>query len=145
LFFLGTFDYAMDERGRLPLPPPYRDAFRAGIVLSQGSPDRCLHMYTREAFEERARQFTAQPALRRKGRIMRRALFPRSHEAELDRQHRVLIPAPLREYAKLSGKVLVIGNGEWVEVWSPAEYDAEMVSVDEQIEGALESAETWAR
>ena len=128
MFFLGTFDYAMDERGRLPLPPPYRDAFRDGIVLSQGSPDRCLHLFTREAFEKRARQYTAQPATRRRGRIMRRALFPRSHEAELDRQNRVLIPPGLREYARLSGKVLVIGNGEWVELWAPDEFAAEIVN-----------------
>ena len=41
----------MDERGRLPLPPRYRDAFRDGIVLSQGSPDSCLRVYTEAAFD----------------------------------------------------------------------------------------------
>ncbi len=145
MFFLGTFDYAMDERGRVPLPPRYRDAFREGIVLSQGSPNRCLRVYTRQAFEGQAAEFTAEPAMRRKGRVLRHALFPRSHEADLDKQSRVLIPASLREYAGLSGKVLVIGAGEWLEIWAPEEYEAETARVDEQLEDALESVETRSR
>jgi MraZ protein len=145
VYFLGTFDYAMDDRGRLPLPPKYRDAFRDGVVLSQGSPDRCLRLFTREAFEAKARQHTAESDMRRKGRVLRKALFPRSHDLELDRQNRILVPAPLREYARLSGKVLVIGNGEYLEVWSPDEYEAEMARVDDQVESTLESVDTWDR
>jgi MraZ protein len=145
LYFLGTFDYAMDERGRLPLPPRYRDAFRNGIVLSQGSPDRCLRVYTQEAFEEQARQFTAEPSMRRRGRVLRHSLFPRSHEVELDKQNRILIPAPLREYAGLSGKVLVLGMGECLEIWSPEAYAEVAEHVNDQIEGTLESTETWGR
>lgn len=145
MFFLGTFDYAMDERGRLPLPPRYRDVFREGMVLSQGSPDRCVHLHTKAAFDQRAEQWTAPPALQRKGRVMRRALFGRSWEAELDKQNRVLIPPALRTFAGLSGTVLVVGAGEWLEVWSPAEYEAEMARVDEQLEVTLESVEARDR
>jgi MraZ protein len=141
VFFLGTFDYAMDERGRVPLPPRYRDAFREGIVLSQGSPDRCLRVYTQASFSAQAEEFTSQPAMHRKGRDLRKALFSRSHEAELDKQNRVLIPAALREYAGLSGKVLVVGAGEWLEVWSPAAYVQEMTRVDADLETTLESIE----
>jgi MraZ protein len=142
VYFLGTFDYAMDERGRVPLPPRYRDAFREGIVLSQGSPDRCLRVYTVSAFNAQATEFTAQSSLHRRGRDLRKALFSRSHEAELDKQNRVLIPAALREYAGLSGKVLVVGAGEWVEIWAPEAYQAEMVRIEEQLERTLESIET---
>lgn len=142
MYFLGTFDYAMDERGRLPLPPRYRDAFRGGIVISQGLPDRCLRLYTQEAFEKEAAEYTSQPAMRRKGRVLRRGLFPHSYEAELDKQNRLLIPAHLREYAGLSGKVLVVGTGDWLEIWAPDAYDAEMARVAEQLEGTLESIET---
>ena len=76
MLFLGTFDYAMDERGRVPLPPRYREAFRTGIVLSQGSPDRCIFLHTMEAFERHARDVTARPALHRSGRVLRRGAHP---------------------------------------------------------------------
>ncbi|MHB8377924.1 MAG: division/cell wall cluster transcriptional repressor MraZ [Dehalococcoidia bacterium] len=145
MYFLGTFDYAMDERGRLPLPPRYRDAFREGIVLSQGSPDRCLHVYTWSAFERQADQYTAESAMRRKGRVLRRALFADAYSTELDGQNRVLIPSPLREYAGLSGKVLVVGGGERLEVWSPTEYEAERARVAEELPATLESIEVRDR
>lgn len=131
----------MDDRGRLPLPPLYRDAFREGLVLSQGSPDRCLCLYTLSAFHKQAADHTAEPALRRTGRVLRRSLFARSHPAELDKQNRVLIPQPLREYAGLSGKVLVVGAGEWLEIWAPDAYTAEMALVDEELQRALESVD----
>jgi MraZ protein len=143
VFFLGTFDYAMDERGRVPLPPRYRDAFRNGIVLSQGSPDRCLRIYTTEAFAVEAAKTMAQPSMRRSGRVMRKSLFSRSYDAELDKQNRILIPGHMREWASLSGKVLVIGAGEWLEIWAPEAYDAEMARIDAELEETLESAQPW--
>jgi DNA-binding transcriptional regulator/RsmH inhibitor MraZ len=38
-----------------------------------------------------------------------------------------------------------VGAGEWLEVWSPAEYEAEMARVDEQLEVTLESVEARDR
>jgi len=140
MHFLGTSEYAMDERGRVPLPPKYRDAFREGIVLSQGSPDPCLRVYTQSSFDSQAREWTATSAMRRKGRDLRK-LFSRSFEVELDKQNRILIPAPLRSYAGLEGKVLVIGTGECLEIWAPDAYAREMARVDADLETTLESIE----
>lgn len=144
-YFLGTFDYAMDERGRVPLPPAYRDAYRGGIVLSQGSPERCVRVYTPAAFDEQARRYTAPSPMQRKGRDLRKVLFSRSHHAQLDAQNRVLVPAPLRQYASLAGKVLVVGAGEWLEVWAPTEYESIMSRIDDSLESTMESVETWER
>ncbi len=141
MLFLGTFDYAMDERGRLPLPPRYRDAFRDGIVLSQGSPNRCLRVYTEAAFTTLASEYTAETALHQRGRDLRAIFFSRSVHAELDKQNRILIPGPLREFAGLSAKVLVLGAGEYLEIWSPASYESEMARVDGQLATLLESVE----
>jgi MraZ protein len=141
LRFLGTFDYAMDERGRVPLPPRYRDAFRDGIVLSQGSPDRCVRVFTPSAFEDHATQFTAPSPVRRKGRDLRRVLYSSSHYAQLDPQNRLLVPGQLRSYANLTRDVLMIGAGECLEIWEPEAYRAEMARIEESLEGTLESIE----
>jgi len=141
MYFLGTYEYSMDERGRVPLPPRYRDAFLRGVVLSQGSPDPCLRAYTQESYEAQAALHTAEPSLRRRGRLIRRGFFPRSFPAELDRQGRVLVPPQLRRYAGLEGSVVVVGAGEWLEIWNPERLEAEMTTVDEQFEEMLESVE----
>ena len=145
MLFLGAFEYAMDERGRVPIPPRYRDAFRDGIVLSQASPDRCLRLYTTAAFEQQAAQYTAESSLSRNGRDLRRAFFSRCMDLELDKQNRVLIPAHMREFAALSGKVLLIGSGEWFELWAPDAYATEMTRVDQDLPDTLESAKASVR
>lgn len=139
LYFLGRYEYSMDERGRLPVPPRYRDALARGAVLSQGSPDRSLRLYTDASFQQQAALYTSEPATRRAGRITRHAFFTRSFPIELDRQGRVLVPAPLRSYAELDGAVVVVGAGEWLEVWNPAQLEAQMTAVDEELEQTLES------
>lgn len=140
-FFLGRYEYAMDGRGRVPLPPRYRDVFARGAVLSQGSPEPCLRLYTAESFEQQAALYTSEPATRRAGRITRHAFFGRSFPVELDRQGRILVPAPLRAHAALDASVVVVGAGEWLEIWNPERFEAEMAVVDDELERTLESVE----
>jgi MraZ protein len=99
-------------------------------------------VYTREAWDAQADRVMREPAMRRRGKHLRWAFFSRSHETELDRQNRILVPAGLRASAELGGTVLIIGTGECLEIWSPEAYAAEMAVVDEQLEITLESVET---
>lgn len=141
MYFLGRYEYSMDERGRVPLPPRYRDLLARGLVLTQGSPDPCLRVYDLESYEAQAAQYTGEPAIRHRGRLVRRGFFSSSFPADLDRQGRVLVPPQLRGYAGLEGSVVIIGAGEWLEIWDPERLDAAMAVVDEEFEGTLESLE----
>lgn len=138
-YFLGHYEYAMDGRGRVPVPPRYRDVLSRGAVLSQGSPDPCLRLYTLDGFERQARLYTSEPATRKAGRMVRQAYFGRAFEVDVDKQGRILIPATLRAHAGLGANVVVVGAGEWIEIWSPERFEAEMAVVDERLEDTLES------
>src|SRR5688572_5878320 len=124
MLFLGKHDYSMDERGRVPMPPRYRDAFMQGVILTQGSPDRCIRAYPQNGFEEQAALYMSEPATTRSGRVRRRAFFSNAYPAELDRQGRVLIPQTLRDFAGLSNHIVVAGAGEWLEIWNTENFDA---------------------
>ncbi|MEX2159012.1 MAG: cell division/cell wall cluster transcriptional repressor MraZ [Dehalococcoidia bacterium] len=126
-FFLGRYEYAMDVRGRVPVPPRYRDLFVRGAVLSQG-PDPCLRLFTQDSFDEQASLYTAEPATERSGRTTRRSFFAQSFSVELDRQGRILIPGALRQYAGLESNAIVVGSGEWLEIWDPARFESEMAT-----------------
>jgi MraZ protein len=140
LHFVGTFDYAMDERGRVPLPPVYRDAFREGIVLSQGHPDRCLRVYTRGAFDAQAVEVTADSLMLKQGRDLRRAFFASARNVELDKQNRILIPTPLRQWAGLDRQVLVVGTGECLEIWDPTRWKDESEQLLASLAATMESS-----
>lgn len=139
--FLGSYEYAMDARGRVPVPPRYRELFADGGVISQGSPNRCLRLFTVAGFEQEATHYTTRPSTKRAGRIARDGIFARSYPVDLDGQGRILIPGQLREFAELEGAVIVVGTGEWLAVWSPANHAAHMATVDEVLEETLEGLE----
>jgi MraZ protein len=141
MHFLGTYEYAMDERGRVPMPPRFRDALRDGVILTQGAPDRCIRGFSTSAFDEQAGLYTAEPAIHRDGRILRRQFFARAHPVELDRQGRVLIPGVLRKFADLTDQVVVIGAGEGFEIWATSFFDEVMRTEEEDYARALESVE----
>jgi MraZ protein len=143
-YLLGTYDYAMDARGRAPVPPRYRELFTRGGVISQGSPDSCLRLFTAESFELQAAHYTTQPGTRKAGRIVRQAFFARSYPVDLDGQGRILIPAPLREFAQFEGDIVIVGAGEWLEIWSPERHQAQMAVVDDLLEETLETLEPEA-
>jgi MraZ protein len=134
MYFLGSYEYSMDERGRVPIPPRFRDSFLSGIILTEGRPDRCVRAFPPSNFEEQARQYTAEPITRREGRVLRRQFFSNSYQAEIDRQGRVLIPQQLRSYANLSGQVVVVGVGEGIEIWSASDFQEVLRSEQEEYE-----------
>jgi MraZ protein len=124
MLFLGRHDYSMDERGRIPMPPRFREALMQGVILTQGAPDRCIRAYPADSFEQQASQYLAAPITTRSGRVMRRAFFSGSYQSEMDKQGRVLIPPVLRQFAGLDGAVVIVGTGEGMEIWNATDFDA---------------------
>src|SRR3990172_3824711 len=100
--FRGTFEHSLDDRGRVAVPARYREAFGEGGVLTP-SPDGCLELYPAAEFENTAFALTTEGANLQRGRRLRRGVYARSWDVELDRQGRILIPPPLREAVGLSG------------------------------------------
>jgi DNA-binding transcriptional regulator/RsmH inhibitor MraZ len=37
MYFVGKYDYQMDDRNRVPIPPAYRAAFKEGGYVGQGT------------------------------------------------------------------------------------------------------------
>ena len=139
MLFLGKHDYAMDERGRIPMPPRYRDALMQGIILTQGTPDHCIRAYPADSFDGQAQLYMNEPVTTRNGRVMRRAFFSGSFPAELDRAGRVLIPPQLRQWANLDTQVIVVGAGEGIEIWNADDFETALGAEEAMFLQSLES------
>jgi MraZ protein len=98
--FRGSYDYQLDDRNRVALPPRYRDAFRDGAVLTPGV-DGCVEVYTPEAYEQQAEDFAALSSQSRMGRQARRAFAGMAFDVPRDTQGRILIPQKLLAHAGL--------------------------------------------
>ena len=131
MIFSGTFEHTLDERGRIAIPARYRTAFVDGGVLRRG-PEDCIEMYTQETFEaEVQRRLGAEVGNRSTGaRLTRREFLADTYTFEIDRQGRVLIPLQLRdEPAEGAGHIVVIGCGDYLELWQPDRWAEERARI----------------
>ncbi|MBN1146515.1 MAG: division/cell wall cluster transcriptional repressor MraZ [Anaerolineales bacterium] len=120
--FFGQFCHNLDDKGRLTVPARYRDLLVPdGAYVMQGF-DRNLMVLPRLAFEFLSRQINSQSVTDPKARMLRRLLFATADRVEVDRAGRILIPQFLRDAAGLQNSVVVVGSGEYFELWSPEEW-----------------------
>lgn len=132
MFFFGTFEHAIDERGRVAIPARYRRAFVDGGVLRVG-PEGAVEMYTLTTFDEEVqrRLGAADGNSSRDARRTRRSFLPEAYSVDIDKQGRILVPPQIRDRANLGGKVLIIGCGDYLELWHPEAWAGEQAALEQ--------------
>jgi MraZ protein len=141
--FYGTYEHSIDERGRLAIPARYRNSLADGAVLRIG-PDGCVELYSSEGFEAEVQLRLGEQRSTREvdGRRIRRTFLPGAYDIELDRQGRVLVPQGLRGDAALDDRAVIIGCGDYVEIWNPERWTNELAAAEaEQPSASPEASE----
>ena len=131
---LGEYEHTIDDKNRLTLPARFREQLADGVVVTRGM-DGCLYAYPRRDWHERLQGRVAQlDPLSHEGRKIQRHFFSGAAEAELDKQGRIMIPAPLLRYAGLERDVVVAGVHDHLEIWDREKWRREL----DQVEGSAE-------
>ena len=115
--FRGHFDYSLDAKNRLTVPPKFRAPFSEGLVLAQ-SLDPCIEVWAPPAFESYTG--TALAGLNPMSpdyRALSRYYAGHSFDAELDGAGRVMLRPALLTHAGIEREVVVVGNDDHLEVW----------------------------
>ncbi len=136
--FFGEFEYKLDEKGRLPLPPRFRGHLKGGMVLTPGM-EKCITAYPLLEWKKLAESLTATSVTRSKLRRLSRAIFATAFHLNIDGQGRVSLPAPLREYAEITDEVVVAGANNYLELWNKANWEAEKATSQQQAWQIIES------
>jgi MraZ protein len=114
---MGEYNHSLDSKGRLIVPSKFRDLLGDEFYVTKGL-DPCLVAYTPEKWQEVLDSLEDQlPTNFRNGREMRRYLIGGSAEVEIDKQGRVLIPGNLRQFAHLEKNLVLVGAGDYFEIW----------------------------
>src|SRR4030042_265727 len=106
--FYGEFDYKIDEKGRVPIPPRFRNYLKDGVVLTPGA-DKCITAYTLSDWRKLATTLTSSSLTRSKTRRLNRVFFSTAFTTKVDGQGRIAIPAPLREHAEITDEAVIAG------------------------------------
>jgi MraZ protein len=123
--FLGQFQHNLDEKGRLMIPARYRELLAAGAFITQGF-DRCLMVMTDAYFAQVYDRINSMNLADPTARLLRRLILSNAYSVEVDKVGRILVPGNLRQVIALNGEAIVAGQGDYFEVWNPADWDAQM-------------------
>ena len=115
---LGLHTRILDTRNNLPLPADFREQFKDGVYITQGF-DRNVMLLTRSAFDKVYQRVIAANLADPLARMLSRMILGTAHEAEIAFDGEVPIPTTLKDFASLAQDVVLVGLGDYVEVWSP--------------------------
>ena len=117
--FLGQFYHNLDEKGRLTIPARYRDLLLpAGAYIMQGF-DQNLIVLPSENYEGLFQRIRQMSITEPNARLLRRLFFSTADRVDVDKAGRILIPQFLRTFAGLECSLVIVGNGDYFELWSP--------------------------
>ena len=67
-------------------------------------------------------------------RRFRRVFSGGAFECSCDKHERILIPAPLRQYAELDKQIVLVGVLDHFEIWSQENWTAENMDMEEDMQ-----------
>jgi len=123
--FLGQYRHTIDSKGRLTVPARFRELLNDGAIVTQGF-DRNLMVLTETGFTAMTLQVNKKSLTDPTARDLRRLLFSTADRVVPDSNGRILIPSFLREQYQLDGEAVLVGVGDYFEIWQPEDWDQRM-------------------
>jgi MraZ protein len=133
LAFRGHYDYSLDAKNRLNVPPKFRAAFSGGVVLAKAL-EPCVALWTPDAFASWTESFLSNlNPVSRERRKLTRFFAGGSFDTELDAAGRVTLNAALLSHAGIEKEVVVVGVLDHLEVWDRTKWLADQDELNEEI------------
>jgi MraZ protein len=136
--FNGRYQYKVDEKGRVPLPPVFRRQLKEGVVLAKGLGEKCIGVYSAVEWKRLSDKLAETPLTGAKLRRLIRFTHGNAYDASFDGQGRIKLPDALRTYAGIGDTAVVVGTNARVELWSEEGWQAEQAAAEEQASQIME-------
>jgi len=115
--FLGHHFTKLKKSNRLPIPSNWRELLSNGVYLTQGF-DQNIMILTPKTFQEIYARISALNITDPLARLLQRMFLGTASYIEDVENETITLPPNLLEYANLESNAVIVGQGEYVEVWS---------------------------
>ena len=136
--FRGVQHINMDAKGRLAMPAKHRERLLSDcegqLVITIDTQSRCLFVYPLPTWEELQKDIQELPSLDPAVKRFKRLFIGYASDIELDKNGRMLLPPSLRDYAQLEKKLVLVGQGNKLELWSESLWMEEHAKLLEDVE-----------
>ncbi len=123
--FSGTYSRLLDEKARVVLHGPWREAFADGAKLSNWNGR--LALWSRRGFRDVLAETRSQERIGAMPKGAYRGLLAGSYDVTPDATGRVLLPADLRRGVGIGDKgsaTVLVGVNNRVEIWDAGRHEA---------------------
>lgn len=114
--FHGEFSHNVDTKNRLFVPSKIRLEIGKTFVVSQSLRGNYLKICSPEEWEKYVTPIKEMD--RKFSEPLIRYLYGHSVELEADAQGRIVIPSEMLKYAQISKETVIVGCGDYAEIWS---------------------------
>ncbi|MFO7728990.1 MAG: division/cell wall cluster transcriptional repressor MraZ [Desulfonatronovibrio sp.] len=140
--FRGHSQRSIDPKGRLMLPPEFRDRIMemspdGNIMITNF--DDCIVAYPLSEWEEIESSFNKLNMANRKFRDFHRFFISGATQVKLDKQGRILVPPYLRSYAGIAKEVVLAGVGRKFEIWDLDRFETQRRKMEQDFDGIMDS------
>ena len=124
----GTFQHNVDAKNRFFVPAKMRDELGSAFIVAKSFRDHCLKVYSQEGWNA-----YLEPIRQQNRNLSERAmrfLNESMTQVEPDAQGRIVLPQALVDFAGIKKSALIIGCGDYAEIWNEETYRKQAESVD---------------
>jgi MraZ protein len=123
IVFQGPSALTLDSKGRIAMPVRHRDVLAtmgaAKVTITKNPPGGLL-IFPPAAWADFSARVAALPM---ESSGWKRLFLGNAVEVEIDASSRVLVAPELRDFADLSRDVMLLGMGNFLELWDKRRYD----------------------
>ncbi len=131
----GEYNHSVDAKNRMFIPAKYREELGSVFVIFRSIRDNYIKMMSMNEWENFVAPIKALP--RKTSEDTLRFLNRNASQVTPDSQGRILIPASLLAHAQITKDAVVVGCGDYAEIWSAELYN---VSVENEDQDAIRAA-----
>ncbi len=130
----GEFQYSVDDKGRVIIPPSFREFVNDGMVITRGL-ENCLYIFPLATWNRLEKPLSELPLTDTASRKFVRYFYSGASEAKFDSAGRIKLPNNLRNFAGINDAektVVIAGAPNRLEIWNEAKWNANIEQIQNE-------------
>ena len=142
----GASTITLDSKNRITIPTKYREELSRDcdgkMICTIDIQHDCLLLYPLPAWEEIELKLCHLSSMNAQERMLQQALLGNATECDMDKNGRLLLSAPLKQYAGLDKNIRLVGLLNKFEIWNENTWQAHIqAGIDDLKSGTTELSE----
>jgi MraZ protein len=134
--FLGQHRLFLESDRRLVIPEPFRAELKECVYITRGF-ELNLLIVSSAAFREIYERVRALNIADPQARLLNRLILGNASKLDISSSGHIRIPETLLSVASLENEVVLVGQGNYFELWAPAHWEQQS-TILQAVEGCAE-------